>query len=27
VHQATGYRCMETPITSEKVLRALDKIK
>lgn len=27
VYQATGYRCMETPITPEKVLRALGKIK
>ncbi|MCB2228094.1 MAG: molybdopterin-dependent oxidoreductase [Desulfarculaceae bacterium] len=27
VHEAVGYRCMETPITPEKVLRALGKIK
>ncbi|MCB2191856.1 MAG: nicotinate dehydrogenase medium molybdopterin subunit, partial [Deltaproteobacteria bacterium] len=27
VYEATGYRCMQTPITPEKVLRALEKIK
>ncbi|MCF8033316.1 MAG: molybdopterin-dependent oxidoreductase [Desulfarculaceae bacterium] len=27
VFEAVGYRCMETPITPEKVLRALGKIK
>jgi len=27
VYEAVGYRCMDTPITPEKVLRALGKIK
>jgi 4-hydroxybenzoyl-CoA reductase subunit alpha len=27
VYEAVGYCCMETPITPEKVLRALGKIK